>query len=49
MNINSGGVVSWDMSRSRDGIFQSLDAEGLKYQSRLSNLKSPKLGMSLPL
>ena len=42
--------MSPSMSRSRDTIFQSLGLEGLKSwsRSRLSTLKSPKMGVSRP-
>ena len=39
-------VVSQDMSRSRDTIFQSLGLEGVKYRSRLETLKSRKTSVS---
>ena len=43
-------VVSRDMYRSRDTIFQSLGLEGLKPRSRLGlgTLKSRKMGKSRP-
>ena len=43
-------VVSRDMSRSRDTIFQSLGLEGLKPRSRLGlgTSKSRKMGKSRP-
>ena len=43
---NTRAVVSRDMSRSRDTIFQSLDLEGLSLG--LGTSKSRKMGMSWP-
>ena len=50
MGIASRAVVSRDMSRSRDAIFQSLGLEGLKPRSRLGlgTSKSRKMGKSRP-